>query len=367
MATVFKRDEILILLGAGASVDAGIPHSVSMVQKLECLLQNDKEWKDFLHLYNYVKSAIIYSDGIRGHFVSGFNIERLVSTLDDLRKGDDHPLYPFIGAWSPKLTEVAGPNLARVHLFRELIVKKLREWVTLNHNEDAQYYARLTDFAKEYEHPLRVFSLNYDRCVEIACAHSAIGRGFDGDKCWDWRMFEPVEEPAIFLYKLHGSVDWEKGTDGRVTYRDGYNNIHHDQLSIIFGTTYKLQYVDPFLFLAYQFRRWTLDSARLIVAIGYGFYDDHINGIMAQALKNNPTMRVLAVIGPVNEERKAEETNRILRVLGLSDSSRVACMPLGAKEFLTHHLTIIELAKVFPSDVSPFEEIESPQETGKVL
>jgi len=34
-------------------------------------------------------------------------------------------------------------------------------------------------------------------------------------------------------------------------------------IAIILGAMYKLQYVDPFLFLAYEFRKWMLES-RLI-------------------------------------------------------------------------------------------------------
>ena len=48
----------------------------------------------------------------------------------------------------------------------------------------------------------------------------------------------------------------------------------------------KLQYVDPFLFLANEFRKWTLES-KLIISIGYGFGDEHINGILGQALKKS--------------------------------------------------------------------------------
>src|SRR5205823_2225812 len=104
---VFKRDEILVLLGAGASVEAGIPASRDMVSRIEKLLQD--EWSQYRDLYNFVKSSIHYLDGIKGRFdASTFNIEQLVSTLDELRRGDEHPLYPFVGAWVPKLYELAG-------------------------------------------------------------------------------------------------------------------------------------------------------------------------------------------------------------------------------------------------------------------
>jgi NAD-dependent SIR2 family protein deacetylase len=44
----FKKDEVLVLLGAGASVDAGIPHSAEMVRQIEAALE--KDWKDYKEL-----------------------------------------------------------------------------------------------------------------------------------------------------------------------------------------------------------------------------------------------------------------------------------------------------------------------------
>src|SRR5690242_7706241 len=104
----FKKDEVVVLLGAGASVDAGIPHSAEMVQQIEEALQ--VEWKCFKDLYNYVRSAIYYADGIQGTFDSHvpYNIERLVVALDELSRREQHPIYPFIGAWNPRLMQVAG-------------------------------------------------------------------------------------------------------------------------------------------------------------------------------------------------------------------------------------------------------------------
>ena len=33
----FRRDELVLLLGAGASVEAGVPHSKGMIERLEKL------------------------------------------------------------------------------------------------------------------------------------------------------------------------------------------------------------------------------------------------------------------------------------------------------------------------------------------
>lgn len=245
---IFKRDEIVFLLGAGASEEAGIPASRGMIEELEGLLDSEQEWSTHKPLYHFIKSAIGFADGIKGRFGgSDFNIERLVNTLDELLKSDEHPLFPFIGSWIPKLPEVSGDTFKGIREFRRRIVEQLsRHWVRLEYDDHASYYSGLSGFQKEYGYPLRVFTLNYDLCVEKTCRESGIERGFGDGRMWDWRVFDNEEqsENNIFLYKLHGSIDWTRDDAGILKYKD--DNIEPDRLAIIFGTTYKLQYVDPF-------------------------------------------------------------------------------------------------------------------------
>ena len=348
--TVFKRDEIVLLLGAGASVEAGIPDSGKMIDEIQDLVSNDTGWSRYRELYRYLRSSIFFADGLEGIFGDKvpFNIERLVNVLDELQKKERHALYPFVGAWNPKLQEVAGTNFENVRDFRDDIIRILREkWVALREKEKAAYYKGLLRFQEEYEHPLRVFSLNYDLCIEQSCGSASVQRGFSG-RTWDWRMFdETSEEPLpLLLYKLHGSLDWYFNKDNQVQYSDSTSTIGVDVIALIFGTSYKLQYVDPFLFLVYELRRWTLDAARVIVCIGYGFNDEHINGILRQALAQNCERKLLAVTGQGN---KCAAKRRVVDQLGVRESQVVA-RAYGAKEFLENDLTIAALSELFPSE-----------------
>lgn len=353
---LFKKDEIVFLLGAGASVDAGIPASQQMIGKLQDLLTDDADWQGYASLYNYLKSAIIYGHGLRGIFdPKRFNIEDLVGTLDDLLKGDEHPLFPFIGSWAPKLPEVAGSSLAKLSELRQRIVKELRDsWVQLTYDRDASYFGGIARFQQEYQHPLRVFTLNYDLCVEKGCRDAKVERGFGDGSTWDWRVYDEIEDssmPDILLYKLHGSIDWTRDNTGNLIYRDA--PIAPKDLEIIFGTTYKLQYVDPFLYFAYELRRWTITSGRLIVTVGYSFSDEHINGILGQALASDPSKRLLAV-APCTDE--TEEALMIEEALKRADN-QVVCRNLKAREFFEAELSLESLAGVFPAEEDLFEEI----------
>ena len=368
MTIAFKKDEIILLLGAGASVEANIPASQGMIDKIESLLAG--AWSRYRDLYYFIRSAIQFADGIKGRFDSGFNVEQLVGTLDDLRLGDRHPLFPFIGAWVPKLFEVAGADLSTATEFRNIIVRQLRDdWVQLKYREDAAYYAGFSRFQRELQDPLRLFSLNYDLCVEATISDAAIERGFNEEKKWDWRRFDEgrIDPPDIYLYKLHGSIDWRNDDTERLEYLDAISQIEPNQLSIIFGTTYKLQAADPFLFFAYEFRRWTLEMARLIVAIGYGFADGHINSIIKQSLRRNPERKLLAITyireDPEKNENLAElEVARAAEIaeaigLGENESGQIVCKGCGAGEFISNQLNLNALAELFPDEEHLFDEI----------
>ena len=358
---IFRRDEIVVLLGAGASVEAGIPDSHQMVSEIESRIdEGATRWREYKELYRLLRSSVYYGDGLKGVFGNdvSYNIERLVGVLDELRKREGHTLYPFVGSWSPKLREVAGMRFEKVDRFRNDIVRVLRErWLPLPDESAACYFSGLLKFQKQYEYPLRVFSLNYDLCVERACGRDRVQRGFLKDQRWDWRRFdETSEDPKpLLLYKLHGSTDWMLNDDGSVICRDSSAAIDHGRAALIFGTAAKIQYTDPFLYLAYELRRWTLDTARLIVTIGYGFQDDHINGILEQALRQDRARRLLAVVEPAGKRIGEERRALVERVLN-AKGGQIVVSPVGAKCFLEESFNLAMLARVFPGEEDLFSE-----------
>src|SRR5207247_1638823 len=135
-------------------------------------------------------------------------------------------LYPFIGSWAPHLIHVTKSDFHVIAEFKEKIIGQLKEWVKPpNRYKAAEYYQGLFRFQKEYQFPLRVFSLNYDRCIEENVPQGcALELGFDKDtQQWDGKVFSPRDEDEvhIYLYKLHGSMDWqrdEQGTLRQVTF-----------------------------------------------------------------------------------------------------------------------------------------------------
>jgi hypothetical protein len=339
-----RSKDIIFLLGAGASAEAGIPTSAAMIGRIEDLLNSDIEWKPYRDLYNHVKSAIHYSAGLHGRFHEqvAYNIETLVNTLYELERNEAHPLYPFIAAWNSRFVALASSDFSRVRGFRRLIVKTLKQWMCPEDTSQAEYYRGLTGLQRDLNFPLPVFSLNYDLCIENLANHDfQIETGFPGfgpRHVWDWERFEETSEnplPQIMLYKLHGSINWKRDDSTKELYcLQQVENIDPDHMEVIFGRDFKLEAADPYLFYAYQFRRYTL-VAQLIVVVGYGFGDAHINKMLTQGIRNDDHRRLLVVNDCVNGDEQAVVEDVATKLeIGTTGRDRVLVAPGKAKEFL---------------------------------
>lgn len=157
---------------------------------------------------------------------------------------------------------------------------------------------------------------------------------------------------------IHGSIDWLRDENKNLTFSDEPAKIKPEQLEIIFGTDQKLHYTDPFLFFAYEFRRWTLD-AELILAIGYGFGDDHINSILGQALDSasNPRERKLLAVAPFKDMSENEAISSLENILKVQNKDQIAVKQMGAGKFLSEQAIIENLNEYFPRETGTFEEM----------
>src|SRR5437899_7571372 len=153
-----RSKDIIFLLGAGASAEAGIPVSGDMTNLVEKLLQPGGTEEG---LYHHVKSAIHFSAGLKGCFGAAvpFNIETLVNTLYELEKNEEHPLYPFIAAWNSPFVSLAGEKFSRVKEFRHRILSALKDWMCPKDPTDVSYFRGLRSAQKVLNFPLRIFSL----------------------------------------------------------------------------------------------------------------------------------------------------------------------------------------------------------------
>ena len=152
-----QRDEIIFLLGAGASKDAGIPITWDMIKDIEKMMED--KWVMYKPIYDYLKAS---NDNL--------NIEDLVGLLDELLSFLDgkHPLSTFFKSWLDFMVSVSFDNKI-IREFRKAIVEKLKEWIIPDNYYDAAYFQKLVTFYHEYQNPLRIFTLNYDLIIENQC------------------------------------------------------------------------------------------------------------------------------------------------------------------------------------------------------
>ncbi|MFW5983467.1 MAG: SIR2 family protein [bacterium] len=345
----FRDNDIIFLLGAGASADAGIPVSQKMVDDIENSI-NSEEWKKYKDLYYLIKSGVQYSAGLSGKTVN-FNIETLLFVLEELIQKENHLLYPFIGSWNVKFNEVIKDNFDLIKDFQIEIKQKLQRWVTPRDYRKADYFKNLKRLKDELTFPLRVFTLNYDRCIEENNSRNdyefSIERGFeeeDANRLWNYKRFDevsPETEPDIYLYKLHGSIDWERDEETKVvSCIDGTPS----KADLIFGTQNKLQFADPYLYLFSAFRFHTL-KAKLIICVGYSFSDDHINGLISQALKQNTLSKLL--IATYDSRKQNDLKKEVIDILKVEES-QIEIRKTKAKEFFEEDLKTEKLLTLFP-------------------
>lgn len=325
----FRKDDIIILLGAGASADAEIPVSSKMIEILENNLLPKDEWRKFKDLYFLIKSAYTYSRGIVNK-ESNFNIEVLVNILRELQKKEEHPLYPFIGSWNVKFDEVVKDDFSLIVDFERKILEQLKDWVSPANFDKGKYLKKIHEFRQELNFPLKIFSLNYDLLFEKNLGSiCSIVYGFDDEtRKWNHKLFiESEPEPDFYLYKLHGSINWERNN---ITQEINYTDKIPEVPDLIFGTQYKLQYVDPYLFLISEFRHYALNS-KLIICMGYSFSDEHINAILSQSLKSNKKNIIYSV-------NLSQEQDYLLIQLNLDEDkytkSRINVVKKNIKDFL---------------------------------
>lgn len=151
---------------------------------------------------------------------------------------------------------------------------------------NVSYLSRIADFACGGR-AIKVFTLNYDTCVERACRSEGIPivTGFDGPdlhrRRWQPELFRRRSRQAgIHLYKLHGSLTWF-GHDSN-TYEDleptalSRAKTRYDRRpQLVLGPVTKVQTDDPFWWLMHRFHE-ELKRARTCVVVGFGGRDPHI-------------------------------------------------------------------------------------------
>lgn len=341
-----EGDGLTVLLGAGASREAGLPMSYGLTQRItEAVEERHGRYYGTSQALNVAIGAMIANDTGRGlGAFSGIDVERLFSAVQMLAQRDEVELSPFVASWNPALEAVGrsrgmpsffGKNLKEEifkdrdtfgggleRLFKDGVeaivgravdpvfgrleremVDALRAVLAVDEGR-VDYLAPLLDASSA---PINIATLNYDRSVETVAARAR--RSCDtGVQNWtggfDWTWAE--QSADVRLLKLHGSIDWWYAPKEQQEHQLPEEGIEVDhsaepsrwnaRLALIFGQRGKVRADGPFLAMLRGFDDFLSHSKRLVV-VGYSFRDEHINGAIRRWY-NDTTTPQLTIIDP---------------------------------------------------------------------
>lgn len=272
--------DVIFLLGAGASVDAGMPSIVNLTRELcrrlpTLSVRTGKVHPEFPRL---VAALAELEPSVAE------NYERLFAWLKLLIKVQKTPYQPaFLVNIPANLAKVACALSSDIG--RPICEILHKGWKACT-PESLKYLERLRDFIPDSGR-LPVFTLNYDLTVEDACRNDGIPvtTGFRGD--WCPSLFQGTDT-GINLYKMHGSLSWfakpltfkpwpliEKGpTD--------IPDCSDELPDLVLGPGSKLQNDDPFATLYSEFHK-ALNQAKTCVVVGCALADEHIEAPLKRA------------------------------------------------------------------------------------
>lgn len=254
----------MFLLGAGASVEAGIPAVYDMTKKMLDFFGDDNRLNRQFRILKFVVGGLLFQQGAKNiNPYKGINIEDLFNAVLILGNRNDSEISPFVGSWHPMLQDLQLGELTvnttrsmlrnifdpieqsidssirrgRLHKiedssfrsrfqkdFEEAVrqsmgnkskwlfsqtadamVDKLIDMVWITNQSNINYLTPLLDYAEKNK--CAIATLNYDNSVELAAQanNNRIDTGFES---WSLNGEFVFRRNWIPLIKLHGSIDW---------------------------------------------------------------------------------------------------------------------------------------------------------------
>ena len=274
---------VLLFMGAGASVELGIPAMRSMAQELHSHLENQRLSPTVLKRFAALLSDVDY------------DIEDLIEAVDRIVEGNEQQKklgFPV----NEELGNVASVMRQETEWYVQHVCERLRE-------VDARvlWSAALRSTT---EHRICFATTNYDRSLEIGGRFHdvVIDDGFElfaEQEVVRWKGIDPSS--ALQLVKLHGSTDWYQGSDGSVyklrhpmplygslaVAEDGTNRPRMTS-ALVLPTQEKRVNSPPYPDLVTTFRN-AANSADVAIFLGTSLRDPDIQDICRQCAERIPT------------------------------------------------------------------------------
>lgn len=141
--------------------------------------------------------------------------------------------------------------------------------------------------------PVEIFTSNYDLLIESALESKNIPYfdGFIGSRkaFFDLHSIEHEELPSrwVKLWKLHGSINWWKDSDGKI-FRGHSESAENKQMIYPSHLKYEESRRMPYYAMQDRLGHFLAAGQAVLVTCGYSFVDKHLRAIILERLSANP-------------------------------------------------------------------------------
>lgn len=297
MTEMENEGQVLLLVGAGASVGIGIPAMKGMVRQYRDTLTNDSLPQKGL--------ATLDQAGVESD---------LEEVLLEIERIDEFPNSGAYRALETKPSARRAGTADNARSVREIqrttraLRKDILEWMSdtcLNFDrENAELiWGSLVESLRNRRTP--VFTTNYDFAIEeIADDHGItvvdnFKPGRHGRRFWDHSL-RSFDKEGLTIVKLHGSVDWYATQDRaeieklELSARRNREGIPVERVAI-FPTRFKDIY-ETYFFSLYKKFLDALDGAQTLIVVGHSLRDEYIRAAIRECFRR-PDFRLI-YIGP---------------------------------------------------------------------
>lgn len=226
----------------------------------------------------------------------------------DLNYGDIENLLSYLILYN-KANEKGSSFEEKINKLKEKIAENCK--LELQSDAPHQTFLNKLTSRKPSDSRVQLFTTNYDTLFEQAANNAGFtivdgfsytqprvfsGRYFDYDFVNRERSRLKNEEsfvPKVFhLYKLHGSLTWEK-ENNRIVQK---SEAPKDPLIIYPASDkYESSYEQPYFEMMSRFQQALRKENVLLIIIGFGFKDKHIQSAILEAVEQNSSFQLVIV------------------------------------------------------------------------
>ncbi len=306
----------VILLGAGASVPAGLPDVDTLTKDFESFMESED--KELQEAFTFVKSNV---QGKAGRF----DVELALQALTELTEPTS--LIQFFHEKPKEEAIKLGPVFPKLK-------KSLKRFVRLKCQEvkDIQYLRPLVQSFPDSG--LDIFTLNYDPTIETACEIENVSYTDGFDPYWNPQLMEDTRF-RVRLFKVHGSVFWFYRGPGSFVKVPVKGELEHlrfftgEELSelVIYPALEKKTDTGPYPYILNGLRE-RLWSSDLLVVVGYSFRDNNIRSLVLDQMRARPSLWMMLV------SRNADIRKAVLCKEEPTLDTRIVRFNADAKKFI---------------------------------